>query len=196
MKTKCSQVFCKRTNNIHKYLRDLSQEVRYIVSNGFKIFNGCLVELWILLVSFHKKNLRIFWFQKRRCDWIKKVSKSFLNLTRESYNHACKQRKDANRWDSSSIVQYWIAQVSLATGRIALDNLLEVGNPSTYSATIVVFAFFVKGATLDIVSVRLASNQGFCFRFGAAILTRWTSHHVCIIFAFIPSAINHARFAL
>ena len=69
-------------------------------------------------------------------------------------------------------------------------------HPAPHSAANVFFAFFFKGATLDIVSIRLVSNQGFCFRLGAAILTRWTSYHVCIFLAFIPPAINRARFAL
>ena len=68
--------------------------------------------------------------------------------------------------------------------------------PAPHSAAIVFFAFFFEGATLDMVRAGLVSNQGFCFRFGAAILTRWTRNHVCIFFAFIPPAINHARFAL
>ena len=46
--------------------------------------------------------------------------------------------------------------------------------PAPHSAEIVFFTFLFKGATLDIVSVGLVSNQGFCFRFGVAILTRWT----------------------
>ena len=47
-----------------------------------------------------------------------------------------------------------------------------------HSAEIVSFTFLFKGATLDIVSVRLVSNQGFCFRLGAAILTRWTRNNL------------------
>ena len=63
LQSKDSQVFffCKRTNNIHKF------EVCFlrgeVTSNGFKIFNDCIVEPWILLVRL-QKNLRIFCFQK------------------------------------------------------------------------------------------------------------------------------------
>ena len=50
--------------------------------------------------------------------------------------------------------------------------------PAPHSAEIVFFTFLFKGATLDIVSVGLVSNQGFCFRFGVAILTRWTRNNL------------------
>ena len=48
LKTKDSQLFCKRANNIHKFEgRFLGGQVS---SNAFKVFNGCVVEPSILLI--------------------------------------------------------------------------------------------------------------------------------------------------
>ena len=53
LKTRDSQVFCKRTNNIHEFEGCfLRGQVR---SNAFKVFNGYIVESWILLVPLQKK---------------------------------------------------------------------------------------------------------------------------------------------
>ena len=54
-KTKDSQVFfCKRSNNVDEFV---FWEVH------FEVFNGCIVEPWILLVHL-EKNLRMICFQK------------------------------------------------------------------------------------------------------------------------------------
>ena len=58
--------FCKRTNNNYKFedcfLRGQAG------SNGFKVYNGCIVETSILLGRL-QKNLKIL-FSKKHCDWI------------------------------------------------------------------------------------------------------------------------------
>ena len=58
--------FCKLTNNIYKFedcfLRDQAG------SNGFKVYNRCIVETSILLGRL-QKNLKIL-FLKKHCDWI------------------------------------------------------------------------------------------------------------------------------
>ena len=64
-KQKIVKFFCKRTNNIHKFEGCLLRG--QVSSNGFEVFNGCIVEPWILLVHLQKKkkkNFRIFGFQK------------------------------------------------------------------------------------------------------------------------------------
>ena len=63
LKTKDSQVFffSQQTNNIHEFEGCFLKA--QVSSNGFKVFNSCIVEPWILLVRL-QKYLRIFYFQK------------------------------------------------------------------------------------------------------------------------------------
>ena len=54
LKTTDSQVFCcERTNNIRKFEGCFLR--RQVISNGFKVFNGCIAEASILLILFAKK---------------------------------------------------------------------------------------------------------------------------------------------
>ena len=52
LKTKASQVFCKRTSNIHEF--ESSFLGGQVISNGFKVFNDCIVESGILLACLQK----------------------------------------------------------------------------------------------------------------------------------------------
>ena len=58
---KDSQVLCKRANNIDEFEGCFVRG--QVSSNAFKVFNGCRVERWILLVRFQKIS-RILCFQK------------------------------------------------------------------------------------------------------------------------------------
>ena len=61
-------IFCKRTCNIRRFAGCLLRG--QLNSNGFKVFNGCVVELWILLVHLFSENvviLPIFQLSRFEC---------------------------------------------------------------------------------------------------------------------------------
>ena len=75
-KQKILKFFCKGTHKIHKFEGCFLRG--QVSSNAFKVFNGHIVELWILSVCL-QKTLKIFGFRKG-CDWTISFQVSHLSV--------------------------------------------------------------------------------------------------------------------